>query len=205
LRPRLRLAAVAAVLLTLAGVATAAPAHAASGYNSYCIYPSGSLCMNRAGGGTSQGTHIIGWPRDTNASLDSFYYNNYVCGTYETVHNGEGGCVGPFANGSGLNARYDTDHVVYLEFDAASSGQPIGCIGQSSEAYAVLYTGCVPSGGAFVVSNTNGAFLISVGVSNYWYTNGGGSNRPYWLVAGSQGQQLYFCQCASNSWGVVGP
>jgi hypothetical protein len=161
--------------------------------------------MNRAGGGTGQGTPIIGWPRDTNASLDSFYYNNYVCGQYETVHNGEGGCVGPFANGSGLNARYDTDHVVYLQFDDASSAQPIGCIGQSGESEAILYTGCVPSGGAFVVSNTNGAFLISVGVSNYWYNNGGGSNRPYWLVAGSQGQQLYFCQCANNSWGVVDP
>jgi len=203
---RLRnLVAALSAVVTLAGVATAvavtAPAAHAVGNSAYCTYPNASLCMNRAGGGTGQGTHIIGYPgaTDPNAKLDTKYYNNFVCGQYITVHNGENGCVGPFTNGSGLNSRYDGDYVIYLQFYGGSNG----CVGQSSEAYAILYTSCVPSGGAFVVSPTNGAYLISVGVSNYWYGQGGGSNRPYWLVAGSSGQQLYFTQTANNSWGVV--
>lgn len=209
---RAKITLLAALALPLAGAATfmtvsAGPAAAAvraaeSVPEAYCTYPSGSLCMNRDGGGTSQGTAIIGWADDGDG-------NEYFVSRYDDsgcdgdiVQDGENGCLWPFSDGSGLNSRYDGDSVVY--FQAYSGSSSVGCVGETSEAYATLFSGCLPDGAAMVLSDTNGAFLIDVQVSDYWYGQGDGSDKPYWLVAGSEGQQLYFTQSANNSWGCVG-
>jgi hypothetical protein len=151
---------------------------------------SSTACINRNGGGYTSGTKVIGWYKDSDNNenfygvlLTSWCNSGYVTET----------C--PFTVGSGLNARYNGDPIVSLD---TSNNQ---CVGANSTWDAAVLGGCVPNGGAFVESNVNGVFLISVGVSNHWYGVVGTYNAPYWLVwDGAFGDPLDFIAEAINSW-----
>jgi hypothetical protein len=168
-----------------------------------CTYPTGALCMDRAGEGHSNGTKIIGWPPNLNDNAEDLHaalLNTWCNGGFVTQ-------TCPFTVGSGLNARYATAcggaacPILYIYSEYFSSE----CIGADSSWSFAILNGCVPNGGAFVGSTTNGTFLIDVGVSNHWYGILHTYNQPYWLVSdGTRGDQLDIVPQASNSWGCVG-
>ena len=156
-----------------------------------CSYgTSTTVCMNRNGGGYTSGTKVIGWYKDSDQN-ENFYgvpLTTWCSSGYVTE-------TCPFTVGSGLNARYDGDAIVTMN---TSNNQ---CVGADSTWSEAVLGGCVPDGGAFVESNANGGFLISVGVSDHWYGVLGSYDVPYWLVwDGVLGDQLTFVGEAINSW-----
>jgi hypothetical protein len=171
-----------------------------------CTFPTPSLCLDRAGGGTANGTHIIGWPPNFNDNsedlqpevLNSWCNNGFVTQT----------C--PFTVGSGLNARYATAchggpcQIVEL---ISTTTNPTKCIGSDSTWSQAILNGCLPNGGAFVESNNgSGTFLVDVGVSNHFYAFGHPYDEPFWLVTdGTRGDQLQFQPQATNSWATFVP
>jgi hypothetical protein len=200
MRIRNRIVALGTALVltgSLLAIALPQPASASIAF-ALCTYPpsifSPPACMNRNGGRDGPGTKVIGWNQDFDnnedfqtVKLTSWCNNGHVTET----------C--PFTVGSGLNARYNTDLIVFISDYAGY------CIGSNSTWTQAILNGCLPNGGAFVVSNTNGQFLIDVGVSNHWYANGAPANHPYWLVwDGTFGDQLNFSDIASNSWACYG-
>jgi hypothetical protein len=151
---------------------------------------SSTACINRNGGGYTSGTKGIGWHNDSDQNEN--FYGVPLTGWCNSGHVTE---TCPFTVGSGLNSRYDGDAIVSLD---TSNNQ---CLGADSSWLEAVLGGCVPDGGAFVESNVNGAFLISVGVSNHFYGTTGSRNTPYWLVwDGHFGDPLIFTDEAINSW-----
>lgn len=195
---RKRLAALVGILtLTIGGVtltATTIPAKASVGA-AICTYPSGSACMNRNGGGTANGTKVIQWHNDLDNNEDFLYTNltSWCSGGHVTS-------TCPFTVGSGLNSRFEGDQIVSIYSTHAGK-----CIGADGTWTLAILNGCVPNGGAFVKSNTNGTFLIDVGVANHFYSVYGTYNQPWWLIAsGGYGTQLSFANNPINSWGCYG-
>jgi len=175
-------AALAVALGGIGAVAQAAPTtHAAPVQLATAVPPSqicsSDGCINRSGGGITKGTQLLAW--DVNDSHNGFAFlqkNNFVCGRYASVHNGEQGCVGPFAVGSGLNARYDGDIVYNIHsYDTGF----VAAI-PSFSSFEVKMGNFGDPGDAWVVAN--GGYTISVGESNWAYNGGNGANRPYWLT-----------------------
>jgi hypothetical protein len=156
-----------------------------------CSYgTSSTACINRNGGGYTSGTEGIGWHKDSDQNEN--FYGVLLTGWCNSGYVTE---TCPFTVGSGLNARYDGDPIFSLD---TSNNQ---CLGADSSWSEAVLGGCVPDGGAFVGSNANGVFLISVGVSNHWYGVTGSYDTPYWLVwDGGFGDQLAFVGAAINSW-----
>jgi hypothetical protein len=151
---------------------------------------SSTACINRSGGGYSSGTKIIGYNKDSDSNE-----NFFATPMTSWCNSGKVTTTCPFSVGSGLNDRYDGDQIVSLN---TTNNQ---CVGVNSGWATAVLGGCVPTGGAFVESNTNGTFLISVGVSNHWYGLGHAADTPYWLVWDSHiSDALQFNDVATNSW-----
>ena len=151
---------------------------------------SSTACLNRKGGGYTSGTNVIGWDKDSDQNEN--FYGVLLTGWCSSGYVTE---TCPFTVGSGLNARYDGDPIFELN---TSNNQ---CLGADSSWLEAVLGGCLPNGGAIVGSNTNGVFLISVGVSNHFYGTTGSYDAPYWLVWDSHfGDPLIFTDEAINSW-----
>lgn len=117
-----------------------------------------NLCMNRAGGGTSNGTPIIGWHQDYDNNED-FAMNSLGSDCGGWVHNGENGLTCPFAVGTGLNKRYDGDLIITLNSTATNKC----ATGDWPDGNLVLEP-CSSSGVAYVLSPAN--YLINVYITN---------------------------------------
>lgn len=198
MRIRNRITALGTALVLAGGLlAGVFPQPASAGvYFALCTYPPSApvACMNRDGGGQGSGTKVIGWHQDLDNNED---FGAYVLTGW--CNNGHVTEACPFTAGSGLNARYDGDDIVdIVDYDGY-------CIGANSTWTQAILNGCLPNGGAFVLSAVSGDFLIDVGVSNHNYANGAPYNTPYWLVwDGTYGDQLNFSDIASNSWACYG-
>lgn len=152
---------------------------------------SSTACINRNSGGYTSGTKVIGWHEDSDSNE-----NFYAVPLTSWCNGGKVTETCPFTVGSDLNSRYDGDPIISLD---TTNNQ---CVGADSSWSNAVLGGCVPDGGAFVESNANGEFLISVGVSDHWYGDTGDVNIPYWLAwDGDYGSQLTFIgDNALNSW-----
>jgi hypothetical protein len=180
--------------VTLAATAIATPAKANVGA-AICTSPSASACMNRNGGGSANGTKIIEWHNDLDNNEDFIFANltSWCNGGHVTP-------ICPFTVGSGLNTRYQGDQIVSIY--STGTGK---CIGADGTWTAAILNLCLPNGGAFVKSATNGTFLIDVGVSNHFYGLFGTYNQPFWLIApDGYGAQLSFANNPINSWRCYG-
>ena len=181
MRLRVRVAAVlVAVAAASVGVVTASPSYAV---NTIVCDHGPHLCVDRQGSGTTIGTPIIGWGPNFGDGAQHFTTPSvgaWVCGQYSTVHNGENGCVGPFTNGSGLNARYDGRPVVQVR----SYGAVDGCVVPQSLNDGAMLNVCNANGMAWVANN---AYLINVWASNTYYQQFGAYNTP-WFLNGVPGQ-----------------
>jgi hypothetical protein len=157
--------------------------------------------MNRSGGGTANGTNVITYAQnDPHNDFTFAQLFNYVCGKYPYVRNGENGCVGPFTNGSGLNARYDGDPVV--EISAYNEGKCVAIPNFDTTLTALEQ--CGAPGYVFVLSHVNNAYyLVSVGESNFVYGQTHRSNAPQWLNDDFP-TAMEVTGDASTSWGCVG-
>jgi len=165
--------AVAALTLSLAGLATVATASPARAQGSNLAICYNNHCMNK-------------W---NNGSTIRFYgYNNggivnngwgYI--TVAHVSNGTGGLIWPFTNGSGLNSRYNTRPVLQFGFNAAGGSDTNGCLSSggfnpSTETGQLETEACTihsdpystPDSIEFVLSSAG--FLIPVYASNITYT-----------------------------------
>lgn len=161
--------------------------------------------MNRGGGSTSHGGHVIAYnPGNANNDFTFVHYTNFVCGVYDTVHNGESGCVGPFTNGSGLNARYDGHIVYYLN----AYDEDNDCVAIPSFTSGLLALGgCTDNGTAWVVGGPGswGVYVISVGESNWIYGQLGTANNPQFMHDhGGIPNQMWTSPLGDQTWGCRG-
>lgn len=146
----------------------------------------GGECLNRKGGGTGGGTEIIYWSfNDPNNDFTFLDVGAWVCGKYDTVHNGENGCLGPFTNGSGLNARYDGKPLFRIW--AYNEGL---CAAVPNYFARLLDLGNCTAQGTVYVYDTSSNSVIGVGESNYEYGQDGLTNDPYWMYAQTNGFQV---------------
>jgi len=167
----------------------------------------GNDCLNRAGGATSFGTHVIAYTENDNNNDFAFGDENLsYCGGTNWVHNGENGLVCPFTNGSGLNARYDHKFIFRLH----AYHEINTCAVVSNNTFGnVTLNSCGSNGYLWVGSpNGNGDYLINVGMSNAQYASTGITNRPFWLFRVGHAVQLIAKNDNSNDgpilWSCVG-
>jgi hypothetical protein len=145
-----------------------------------------SLCLNRAQGGTSQGTWVIGWSADGDNNNDFEYdFLTGMCGGGRVIIYAGGGC--PFAIGSGLNARYDGAYIVQLR--AYNENE---CVGSTGMGNAIL-TGCQNRSGSgggigtidiILDDNNDPTPIINLHWSNYF------GNNFYVCAPPPRGQQI---------------
>lgn len=154
-----------------------------------------SLCANRASGGTTLGTAVIGWSAGDANNDFAYGYLTSMCGNGHVSNSGE--C--PFTPGGGLNRRYNGDLIVEIVSLIE------GCIADSGFGTGFTVLGTCPNsagaGGAFGVdfvlsqdNNINQApptrYAVSVGWSNSDDPGGGEGTDPRWLCVRAKGQQL---------------
>ena len=215
--------AIAAVIaaITLGIGLTTVPAHAAATYELKDDNGSSSLCMNRAGGGTSDGTPVIAYNCGDNNNDFYFGYPAAMCG------NGHVTETCPFTVGSGLNAALYGDTIVIEQ--AYKENKCVG--GNTSTDSSAKLEPCPNNGGSGGGWATIGVLAYSRGnsppyyviVNRNWsdtrYGGGGcyglqcaqvvgaffGYRQPLALAVGDSAIQDGFLQNADNSdvWGEV--
>jgi hypothetical protein len=159
--------------------------------------------MNRNGGGTGNGTHVIGWTFNNGNNWFDWPTTSVSWCPGGYVHNGENGLFCPFSYGSGLNSRYHGDSI--RELLSPNTGK---CITPDSIAnsigYAILNS-CGANGYLWVLNVFGGTnYLINVGRSNYAYDHGGGSNTPYFINAAGHGIQMEILGFGNNGFFCYG-
>lgn len=171
----------AAFLLPLGGLGLlAGPAAQATTTVALCTQGlSPNVCMNRAGGGTRNGTPIIGYTKDFDNNED-FSLSSLPTDCDGSVHNGEDGMTCPFDPGTGLNARYD-GRPIYTLYSSSTNK-----CGVAAPTILLALQPCSDAGVAFVLSSAN--YLINAYYSNLCF-NGGcngvglGTNMPEFLCS----------------------
>ena len=224
IRPRRWLPAIAATVLLASGSAAlaASPAHAAPN-TQICSAQNTSLCANAQGGFHTPGDGVILWH---NGDPNNTFFTVLLTGICPAgggvgagyVHNGEGGIVCPFRDGSGLNSRYDRDAIVEFEdYTSALVYDPPLCIaddGSGSGAAALFGCSWVQNGfgwggargSVFILShitNIDNMGTTPFWAVNYYYTTQGGCglNQPAWMTGGSLAVKIYLNICrAVHQW-----
>lgn len=220
IRPRRWLPVIAAMVLLAGGSAalTAGPASAAP--NIQICNTLNNLCANAQGGYHTPGDGVILWHNGDSNNTFSIVLLTGICNAgggvgAGYVHNGEGGEICPFANGSGLNNRYNGDAIVeFQDYTSALVYDPPLCIaddGSGSGAAALLGCSWIQNnfgfggaqGSVFILShitNVNNMGTTPFFAVNYYYTGQGGCglNQPAWMVGGSLGVKIYLNLCKAN-------
>src|SRR5215470_4483047 len=127
-----------------------------------CAIAGSNHCVNRNHGATAFGTHAVSYYRDdANNDFSLATETLSYCGNTNWVHNGENGLVCPFANGSGLNARYDGKFIMMLH----AYHEVNTCAGVTSYLYGtVALEACGSNGYLWVDSpGASGEYLVNVG------------------------------------------
>lgn len=224
IRLRRWLPAIAAMLLLAGGsaVLTAGPAYAAPPQQ-ICNPQKPNLCANAEGGLHDPGDYVINWTMgDPNNTFVAVLLTGIcpaaggVGGGY--VHNGEGGEICPFPNGSGLNNRYNGDAIVEFEdYASALRYDPPLCIADSGSGSGSTKLGTCSwiqnnfgwggaTGSVFILSHItdiSNKGTTPFWVVNYHYTTQGvcGLNQPAWMVASTKGTPIFLNGCqANNQW-----
>lgn len=175
------------IFAVIAFIAPAASAQAPP-YQIATVQGSSSLCLNRAGGGTGAGTHVIGYNcGDPNDDFE-FIWLGGMCGggyvTYKPV-----AC--PYAN-SAIDAQYDGAAIVELY-----NYHAFLCVGNSGSGATILnqcpdqYGNGGANGTIFTMSDVydfpnyhgQATYLVNL----YWTNN---ANSPRWLCITGYRQQL---------------
>jgi hypothetical protein len=222
IRPKRWLPAIAATLLLAGGSAalTAGPAHAIAGPQ-ICNVQNTNLCANARGGFHTPGDYVILWDNgDSNNTFQTILLSG-ICPAgggvgAGYVHDGEGGIICPFANGSGLNRRYDKDAIVEFEdYTSALVYDPPLCIadsGTGSGSAALFACSWVQNhlgwggatGSVFILSHITD--INNMGITPFWavnfhYTSAGvcGLNQPAWMVGATKGVPIYLNSCSANN------
>lgn len=154
-----------AILLPLGGFGLLAlPAAQANTTFAMCTQGlSPNVCINRAGGGTSDGTPIIGYTKDFDNNED-FSLSSLSTDCDGSVHNGEDGLTCPFDAGTGLNARYD-GRPIYTLYSSSTNKCAV-----AATSILLSLDPCSDAGVAFVLSSAN--YLINPYYSNRCFNGG---------------------------------
>ena len=182
---RLRKAAFIATIAAAAlggGLAAAVPANASS--PPICaangVFSNG--CLNRQGGGTANGTHILGWHNNGDPNNDFGYiWLRTYCGLgYVTT-------ICPF-NNSAFNQRY-LGQKIYELAALNVNGKCVALL--SSAVHSAILNNCGSYGSVFVRSSLS--YLVSDGGTN---TDG----HLEWLEMETIGYQVQVTSFASTVW-----
>jgi hypothetical protein len=143
---------------------------------------SSSLCLNRSGNGTGQGTAVIGWSAGYNNNDFIFVSISNMCnhGNVSKAMN----C--PFSN-TLLNGRYNGHSIVKI----VANGTNNLCVGDNlrGDGNAALATcpdnnGYGGTGTIFVLAQTlNPTYVVNRYWSDYTGTYGGGGTSPRWMCS----------------------
>ena len=190
------LAPAASADVAVASAATRSAAAAAAPPVNVCVLPAESQCMNDWDGNLS-----------TYAQAVRFYHyghsggnNRIYLANLGTINGcGTSGGFQPFANGSGLNCRYDGRPVYQLEWGKyARSGVCIAGDDISQNAFNFPCDG--GPGTWFVYSSSR--YLVGVGASNVRYDDTDEPNVPVWLgdsTGDGNGAHVYLTDAQSLS------
>ena len=184
-RQRLTVTLAAIVLATTGTLAFATQdAHGATD-TVICNSTWSGQCLNRSGGATAYGTHVIPWRYTATNENFRVGYTTAGCGGY--VRNGENGCLGPFTNGSGLNKALDGSPIVRV----ISGGACVVPHDIGSHDIAVL--GRCNAYGVYYVFSRGSHELVDIDVSNAYFKYYKVTKVPYGLcVQFSPPRQIYY-------------
>ena len=172
------------------------PARRATFPVNVCVLPAESQCMNDWGG--NLGTYV--------QAVRFYHYgnsggNNRIYLTNLGTINGCGTSGGfqPFANGSGLNCRYNGRPVYQLQW--GKNGRSGVCIAGDDISQNAFNFPCNGGPGTWFVYSSS-RYLVGVGASNVRYDDTFESNAPVWLgdVTGDgNGAHVYLTDSQSLS------
>jgi hypothetical protein len=177
---------IAVGLMAFFGVSfTAAVPATASVPTITCNYLNPILCLNRSGGGITNGTHVLGYTRSFSDNNEDFQFDilSNFCDAGHVSNSKE--C--PFTPGGGLNREYNGDPIYQL--NSYSTGS---CVATSASGGGILGTcqndsGKGGSDGTIFVLSTE-SYLVNL----YWSDNvscGDGVN-PCWMCVYSNQTQV---------------
>jgi hypothetical protein len=200
-RQRFTLLAAASLALGAALVgsqAAGSPAAAAAHTVNVCVMPAGlgSQCMNDWDGNLSTYAQAVRFYHYGNSGGNNSIYLN----SHGTIHGcGTSGGFQPFANGSGLNCRYDGRPVYQLEWGRV--GRSGVCIAGDDISQNAFNFPCNGGPGTWFVYSSS-RYLVGVGASNVRYDDTDEPNVPVWLgdVTGDgNGAHVYLTDAQSLS------
>jgi hypothetical protein len=139
-------------------------------------------CLNRAGGGTGAGTHIIAWNNDGDANNDFAYIPlSTYCGL------GQVSTICPFSNHS-YDQRYLNAKIYEL---AAPNVAGNMCVAADSVWVDAILNTCGSNGYVFVRSSLG--YLVNVGSTN-------NTGNIMWMYTNTIGNQEHFSTFADTTW-----
>jgi len=151
------------------------PARRATFPVNVCVLPAKSQCMNDWDG--NLGTYV--------QAVRFYHYgnsggNNRILVIYINTISGCGTSGGfqPFANGSGLNCRYNGRPVYHLQW--AKNGPSGVCIASDDTSQYAFNFPCNGGPGTWFVYSSS-SYLVGVGASNVLYDDTLEPNAPVWL------------------------
>jgi len=169
------LAPAASADVAVASAATRSAAAAAAPPVNVCVLPAESQCMNDWDG--NLGTYV--------QAVRFYHYgnsggNNRILVIYINTISGCGTSGGfqPFANGSGLNCRYNGRPVYHLQW--AKNGPSGVCIASDDTSQYAFNFPCNGGPGTWFVYSSS-SYLVGVGASNVLYDDTLEPNAPVWL------------------------
>jgi hypothetical protein len=182
---RIILTILAAVALALS-LAIPANANVNSCGGSECIiYYGSNHGWNDWGGSISDDTPINFYQ---SLSAENSEFERVQVGTVCNGHAGCGGGIGPFTNGSGLNARYEYDAYYQFKTDNATTQCVSGSNYDASNGLGTLVLkGCASDAHQWFVLSSS-YFLANVGANNDDYATNGTQYLP--VLAGDDGNGI---------------
>ena len=139
-------------------------------------------CLNRAGGGTGAGTHIIAWYNNGDPNNDFVYIPlSTYCGV------GQVSTICPFRNQS-YDQRYFGDRIYELAAPNVSGNK---CVAADSTWVNAILNNCGSNGYVFVRSALG--YLVNVGATN-------NTGNIMWMYTNTIGNQDHFSTFADTTW-----
>ena len=167
-----------------------------------CVLPEKSQCMNDWLGNLTQFAQAVRFYHYGNSGGNNRIYATNI----GTIHGcGTSGGFQPFADGSGLNCRYNGQPV--YQFQWGKNGPSGVCIAGDNNMQYAFNEGCNEGPATwFVISSEN--FLVGVGASNVLYDEEDEADVPVWLGENSgdgNGAHVYLtaAQALSLEWGFL--
>lgn len=148
-----------------------------------------SLCMNRKGGGRTDGTSVIGYSAGDNNNDFEYIRLSGKCNNGQVEVFAGGGC--PFPSGSGLNSKYNGWYINAIE----SISDTNFCVGTQENSSGGILTPCPDvngNGGGWGTVMVTCPAQTSCPLVNYHWTVADGNRNGEGACSFTRGNQILF-------------